>query len=310
MKNFLLNFMIFAFLFLSYSNLAAQSPARDSGFVKIKDGQLFYRTYGDEKGIPLLFLNGGFGYSSEGYKSYADAFSNNRRVILFDKRGTGKSKIQSTSVSLKQMVKDVERLRKYLRIEKWDVMGHSFGGTYAMAYTAKHKKFINKLILSASPPPNFVNMLGQNFKYPPFEKFTLYEQELFLELEKELEKKSPSIDRINKLRLGLTARFYIYKKENYPKVSQWFMNNKDYYNLRNITLNGKYNNSTVKKLKTFQNPVLVIHGISDFIILEEARKNYEMFPNATLKVIHDSGHIMLVDQPEQYKKIITEFLDN
>ena len=78
--------VIFLFPILSFGQV-------DSGYVDIKDGVIFYRVFGE--GEPMVFLNGGPGFSSEGYEMYAKTFaSKKRKVILFDQRGTGKSKLK------------------------------------------------------------------------------------------------------------------------------------------------------------------------------------------------------------------------
>jgi len=38
--------------------------------------------------------------------------------------------------------------------------------------------------------------------------------------------------------------------------------------------------------------------------------NTEVFPNARLEIIEDSGHLMSIDQPEKYFGTIKEFLAN
>lgn len=48
------------------------------------------------------------------------------------------------------MVEDMENLRRHLNIEKWTILGHSFGGIMATYYATKYPERIEKLILSSS----------------------------------------------------------------------------------------------------------------------------------------------------------------
>lgn len=284
----------------------------DSGYVDVFAGELFYRVYG--QGEPMVFLNGGPGFSSQGYEMYAETFaSEKRRVILFDQRGTGKSeigKVDKKRINIKMMIDDLEKLRVHLKIEKWDVMGHSFGGHYAMFYVAKFPEKIRKLILSASPNIESWSSWSQRFKYPSYDKMTTEEQELFMELSKEKARSKPNPSIIYRLELGLKSRFYVYKPENYIKAMRWFIYKCDPHPSLSSLVNGSISKPKyLKKLKKFQSPVLIIHGISDFINVSAPIANNKMFPNSELKIIYDSGHMMLIDQPEEYKNKIEAFLD-
>ncbi|MBX9769661.1 MAG: alpha/beta hydrolase, partial [Bdellovibrionales bacterium] len=88
---------------------------------------------------PVLFLlNGGPGRSSDSFTPLAQKLSTlGQRVVLFDQRGTGRSNLPSldeSSVTLDLMVSDLEALRHHLNYQNISILGHSFGGMYAMAY--------------------------------------------------------------------------------------------------------------------------------------------------------------------------------
>ncbi len=292
---------ILAFLSSSYNCLSQI----DSGYVDIKNGVLFYRIWGE--GEPLVFLNGGPGFASTGYENYAEEVSKYRKVILFDQRGTGKSKQKRPlRIYISEMVKDLENLRKHLGYEKWDVFGHSFGGEYGQNYIARYPKSINKVILSASPD------VTKNNKYS-FQEFKETKEENKTELElildkayKEGKKIGIHIDTLRKLRNASVARNYVSKPENYSKASLWFLNS-----ARPSSVNISFNTSTkklLKRLKKFEKPVLIIHGVGDFINIAHPLNLHNVFPNSKLKIIEDSGHIMSLDSPEEYFGTIREFL--
>jgi len=300
---------ILALLFIS----SALSSQTESGYVDIQKGELFYRIWGEGK--PIVFLNGGPGFSSKGYESYAEELSKYRKVILFDQRGTGKSRLKtSAEISISKMVKDLEKLRKHLGIEKWDVMGHSFGGRYAMYYAAKHGEHIDKLILSASPAYNFDSRNhAQEFTYDDYKFIDYFFQfEEFAELEEELLKKNPSKKAKRMARKCTNAIYYTSKKENYLKVANWFLKESEEELNVTIAINQSCRRNPIKsrKLKSFENSVLILHGIADFLNIANPSLNHEIFPNSKFEIIYDSGHIISVDQKEKYYKVIGEFLMN
>lgn len=283
----------------------------DSGYVDTKDGQLFYRIWGS--GEPLVFLNGGPGFSSQGYESYAEQLSKCRKVILFDQRGTGKSKLKNENkISINKMVADIEDLRKHLKIEKWDVMGHSFGGQYAMYYASKYGEKINKLILSASPAYNVdFSSQVQGFKNVDYGAVaSVLELDEFKNLRLELEKENPSRESILRGRSVARAGYYVCKEENYLKVADWFANksNSSEHASKNVRRSCKDTKIRKKRLKKFHKPVLIVHGISDFLNLSNPLANHDVFPSSKFEIIYESGHMISIDQKEKYFELITNFL--
>src|SRR5689334_16592621 len=87
-----------------------------------------YQTFGE--GEPILIINGGPGMNSNGFADMANTISQlGYTTIIYDQRGTGKSvleKVDSTTITMDLMAKDIEDLRIQLKIDQWTVLGHSF----------------------------------------------------------------------------------------------------------------------------------------------------------------------------------------
>ena len=109
---------------------------------------LYFEEYGKPDGIPVIFLHGGPGAGcSDRHKAL---FDNNRfRVIFLDQRGSGKSKpyrcLEENSTDL--LIDDIEKIRNFLNIKSWLVVGGSWGSTLAIAYAQKFPEVINKIIV-------------------------------------------------------------------------------------------------------------------------------------------------------------------
>ena len=284
----------------------------DSGYVEVKKAKIFYRIWGE--GEPLVFLNGGPGFSSAGYESYGEALSEHRQVILFDQRGTGKSYLKNKknrNVYISHMVKDLEKLRGHLNIDKWDVLGHSFGGRYAMHYAAKYPGSIKKMIISAAPVlSNNLITHAQYFEPPKVESLTaseIYYYQLLLTEKSKVGRTSQK--ELKKLDMALKARYYVNKPENYPKVADWFYHKYESVRPLSVKLAPNQVEGLKRKLHQFQQPVLIIHGISDFLNVANPIENDKLFPNSRIEFIYDSGHIMLVDQRDNYVGTIEYFLN-
>ncbi len=130
--------------------LSLQEPYA-TGLLDVGDGhQIYFEQCGEPNGLPIVFLHGGPGSGCSA--RHRQMFDLSRdRVLLFDQRGCGRSLPRggvqhNTSAHL---VADIERLRKHLGIERWLVVGGSWGGGLALAYAAAHPAACLGLVLRA-----------------------------------------------------------------------------------------------------------------------------------------------------------------
>jgi proline iminopeptidase len=81
------------------------------------------------------------------------------RIIYYDQRGCGLSDYKpGKGYSIEQAVGDLENLRKALRVKKWIVLGHSYGGLLAQYYTVKYPENVAGLVLVGSQLPTFMSL--------------------------------------------------------------------------------------------------------------------------------------------------------
>jgi proline iminopeptidase len=121
----------------------------DIGMLRVSPvHELYFEQSGNPKGKPVVFLHGGPGGGTDA--KMRQFFNPKRyRIVLFDQRGSGKSK---PSASLEEnttwdLVSDIEKLREHLGIGKWQVFGGSWGSTLALAYAQKHPQRVTELVL-------------------------------------------------------------------------------------------------------------------------------------------------------------------
>ncbi len=120
-----------------------------TGRLRVSDvHELYFEESGNPQGKPVVFVHGGpgGGTDSKQRRFFDPAYY---RIVLFDQRGAGKS---TPHASLEDnttwhLVADMEALRDYLGIEKWQVFGGSWGSTLALAYAEKHPERVTELIL-------------------------------------------------------------------------------------------------------------------------------------------------------------------
>jgi len=118
-------------------------------FVKLEDGMnLFVEYYDSNKEDTILFIHGGPGESCVSFSYLAALVSQHVNVVMLDQRGVMRSKAEHRSelLTIQQLIEDFEEVRKKFNINKWYILGHSFGGYVAMRYILCYPQSINGVI--------------------------------------------------------------------------------------------------------------------------------------------------------------------
>lgn len=125
--------------------------ARQSGFVAVPGGPVWYEIMGGGDGVPLLALHGGPGGTSCGNQVLAP-LGDERPVIRYDQLGTGRSgrPDDRTLWQRDRFVEALDVLRRDLGLKEMHLYGHSWGGSLAAYYVLeKGGEGIKSLILSS-----------------------------------------------------------------------------------------------------------------------------------------------------------------
>lgn len=126
----------------------------EHGMLDVGDGDLVYwETCGNARGKPALVFHGGPGSGcSPWFRRLFDPSA--YRVVLFDQRGCGRSTPHASSPDTQlatnttwKLIDDAERLREQLGIERWLVLGGSWGSTLGLAYAETHPDRVTEMIL-------------------------------------------------------------------------------------------------------------------------------------------------------------------
>ena len=118
-------------------------------FVNIWGKNIWYDIYGAEHSDTLLYLHGGPGASCLDFVNQAKALSGKMKVVIFDQLGVLRSDgiAENESYSMEYQIEMVEEMRKILGIEKWSILGHSYGGMLAVLYASACPDSVHKIIL-------------------------------------------------------------------------------------------------------------------------------------------------------------------
>src|ERR1700736_6815221 len=87
------------------------------------------------QGPPVLLIHGWGGRGRRQWHATMLELRDRYRFIALDLRGHGRSKeVKQPGYGWRDLVGDCEALRQMLGIEKWTVVGYSFGGLMALEY--------------------------------------------------------------------------------------------------------------------------------------------------------------------------------
>jgi len=129
-------------------------PAPDiEKMVPVEGGRVYVRVNGKLDGPrpPIVMLHGGPGGDHEHFMP-AVALANERAVVLYDQLDSGQSDRPNDPKNWRvdRFVDEIDLVRKALGIERWHLLGHSWGGTLALEYGARRPAALRGLAL-ASP---------------------------------------------------------------------------------------------------------------------------------------------------------------
>ena len=124
------------------------------GMLDVGDGNLLYwETCGNPRGKPAVVLHGGPGSGCTSWhrRLFDPAIY---RIVVFDQRNCGRSRPHASapdtdlaSNHTANLIEDLERLRQHLHIDRWMLIGGSWGSTFALAYAEKHPDRVTEIIL-------------------------------------------------------------------------------------------------------------------------------------------------------------------
>ncbi len=98
-------------------------------------------------GYPLVLMHGGPSadlYTMMAFRPLARNFT----LVFYDHRCNGRSiGAEITSMTMDNLTADADALRQALGLDKWAVIGHSFGGNVALEYALRYPQNLSHLVL-------------------------------------------------------------------------------------------------------------------------------------------------------------------
>jgi proline iminopeptidase len=274
--------------------------------IKAPGATLYVEVHGAAgTGVPFVVVNGGPGFSHD-FMLCSDAWdvlAQKRPVVFYDQRGTGRSPALAAdqSCNLADQIADLEAVRAHLGVAKIDLLGSSWGGYLVMAYAASHPEHIRHLVILDSAAPK-----QSDTKYLFKEVFpdVMERQESYAFADEMGDAKATEAG----IQEYVSMIFYSPEKRDafLAKVAPKMVLNKKVNQAISADLERFDLNPELHK---FTFPTLVITGRYDMNVAPIVAWNiHRAIPGSKLAVFERSGHFPFYEEPEEFVRVIEEFL--
>ena len=264
-----------------------------SGLAAINNAHIYYETAGE--GPPLVMIHAGVADSRQWNNEFAH-FADRFRVIRYDLRGYGRSEPVVGEFS---HLADLIALLDYLEAaEPALLMGCSMGGGVAINFALTRPLQTTGLILVGSGPP------GLELDTPTPAKFAAAEQayhagkfDLLAEIETQIwfDGVGRTPDQVNQRMRRLAYEMNRQALAHYAKKLGQQLPDTEII--------------AADEISALPTPTLIIVGAHD-IPYTHAAADYMLtrLPSARKALIADAAHLSNMDQPEEFRRLVTEFL--
>jgi proline iminopeptidase len=276
--------------------------------VNIGDTSLYVVERGS--GYPLIILHGGPGLDHQMFGDYLDPLGDNHRLILIDQRANGRSERPPEETwTLEQNAKDVGLLAGAMGLEKYAVLGHSYGSFVALQHAADFPGQAAQTIVSSGVPSSRFLMSHVEHQLATFEPEEL-RQQVTESWDREQYARTPA-DVASLLSDQMPFHFadpYDSRIAEYERRTAGAVYSPEV--LRKFSAADYGGIEVEDRLADISQPVLVLAGRHDRTCsIEAAEFMAANIPTSELVVFENSAHMTFVEENDRYLDTVRAFLD-
>jgi proline iminopeptidase len=263
-------------------------------------------------GEPLLVLHGGPGLFHDYLVPHFEILAKKYQIIFYDQRGCGKTEFpkDTSSINIETYIEDLEGIRNHLKIDKLNLVGHSWGTMVALNYAKKYSKNLNKLILVSPTPSNsdFFDQTFENMQKKRTEEDTKDLIQTMMSKEFENREETPFrkatllSDKVNLVDQNKVEELYQPMNFNPATASNLMIVSslleKTYFNF-DITVG----------LDVVDCPTLILIGDLENVPFSSTQLLQESIKGSRLEVIKKACHYPFFETPKEFNQSIKNFLD-
>jgi len=265
------------------------------GKILYQNKKIFYRNIG--KGDPVMFVHG-FGEDGEVWNNQIEFFKNKYHLIVPDLPGSGRSEMIN-DMSMEGMAEVLHTIIHEENIDKCTVIGHSMGGYITLALVESYWNHVNA--------------------------FGLFHSSAFADTEEKKQTRKKGIEFAKQhgafefLKTATPNLFSPNSKTQSRLLSGPNSIQELISSLSNFSTDAlvSYYEAMMKRpdrtdlLKKTEKPVLFIAGEHDNAIpLNDILKQCHLPEKSYIHLLKKSGHMGMMEEPENANRILEEFLEN
>jgi pimeloyl-ACP methyl ester carboxylesterase len=280
--------------------------ATDGRTVDVGDTRLWVLEVGE--GYPLVLLHGGPGLDHTQFRPWMDPLADRFRLIYVDQRGQGRSDPSDQGTwTLPDMAADVTALAHSLSLDRYAVLGHSFGSFVALQHAVDHRTASHYVLIGCVPGPRWLDRIEDNLAALPAD---LRER---IAASWDLEPRVQTVEEFRQLLVDqLPFHFADLDGEPYREfldVATRSMRLSPHV-LRTFAANDYGAIDVEGRLGEIDVPVLVLAGEFDRVTVPEGGWSIaEAVLTGECVLLKDAGHMMFVEKPEPVRRAIKTFFD-
>lgn len=264
---------------------------------RIQGGDLTVSVTDTGAGPPVVLLHG-LGCGRRMWTHQIRALKERFRVIAYDQRGHGLTDAPAvaTSYSAGHLARDLIGVLDAFKIERAAVVGFSLGGGPALALAASRPERVSRLVLAdvGAGADDPVKIEAMARRWVDLIRQGNAEELVCEMLRSELFKVYARRNLRRRNHMGALIRATPIDGLRFT-LSEVLSKRKSLFRLSGA-------------LRSIQAPTLVVVGQLDYVCSKAARLLAQTIPNATLKVIANSGHMAPLEQPASFNAALLEFL--
>lgn len=274
-------------LLVQAQSSASSNQRQPGSVVPVENGQIYYEECGSGAATVVL-IHDGIAHSAV-WDQVWPAFCGKFHTIRYDRRGYGKSPASTTWY---YETDDLATLLRYLKVPRAVIVGSSHGGELSIDFTLAHPDMVQELVLVGavvsgfSYSDHFLNRGMANSK--PLEKNDI--KAAIANWSKDKYVLAPGHDAAQKKLLEILS------------ASPNDLNHQDYARPTQLAL---------PRLHEIQVPTLILTGDADIPDVHAHAGAIEAGIRGSRRVVlRDCGHLMYLEKPEEFTKIVTGFIES
>ena len=245
--------------------------------VPTPQGRLHVYDSGPGAGTPIVFIHGN-GANLTQWGAQLAHFRKTNRVIAIDLRGMGNSDVPMDGVfTIPAMVEDIHIVVNALNVDRFVIVGHSFGGAVVAGYAAAHPERVAGVVYADS---------AGDVKATP-------------------EQSERYLDALRMDKSAVVRKAYepILKTAS-PAVKAAVLDSVDRTSIETYTesLEAMRDFSMARALAAYRGPILAIVAVDDPSSL------HVQFPSIPIRRMTGVGHWLMMERPEEFNALLEEFV--